>query len=63
MKKQTVKFEKVDFGKYRTTDGIFEIKSYSYNKYKIYKNGEYIALSHTVNEAKQIIRNHVELYM
>lgn len=63
MKKQTVKFEKVDFGKYRTTDEIFEIRLEDYNKYKIYKNGKYISFSHTVNDAKRIIRNHVELYM
>ncbi len=62
MAKKTVKFEKVDLGKYRTVDGMFDIKLEGYNKYKIYKHGEYISWAHTVNEAKEIVRNHVALY-
>lgn len=63
MEKKMVKFEKIRMGYYKTTDGIFEIKPASYTAYHIFKDGKYLSMSHTINDAKQIIRNHVELYM
>lgn len=63
MKKKMVKFEKIRMGYYKTTDGVFEIELASHNTYRILKNGKYFSMSHTINDAKQIIRNHIELYM
>ena len=60
---EMVKFEKVRTGYYKTTDGVFEIEPATYNTYRIFKNGKYLSMAHTINDAKQIIRNHVALYM
>jgi hypothetical protein len=62
MKKNKIKFEKIGLSEYKTADGRFTIMPAGYKGYRVYERGKYMAYACTVNDAKQIIRDHVLLY-
>lgn len=59
---KAIRWQKIGFHNYKTEDGIYEIKDFSYGKVGCYCNGDKFAWSTDVNGAKALVKSHIEQF-